>query len=421
MTTAAVPLPVSRCSVYHCMRALCTISLFALPCAAGPQSASTTTNQATKQTAAGKTEESPASPGFSIESEMLTYTAMQSDSEAIACDVERFGDFADGNCQVRKAADLRSGIVVLSSQSRIFSDFQLWASDLAAMDMLLLRAKNDCPLQQPGAQGQRTNLGGTSSVNALASLTPAGQAISLAKALLASDESTLPVGGNIGDEALVNGIARQLRSAGISVLAPDLYLPFSLARIDPLQSPFLEKLNALTEARSACETSPTTAAAERQATFQAIGDFLDTVSGVVPRAPEKLSSPPPNPAGAQTQPASPHLISVLRADGLARAMLGSGPASQDPPFQHVLWIKALESGGSVNRSPTLGLAVFGTRISFTGGSVVTYALFNMNGEVECSGTVYDYEGSLRPKAIHGMVRSNPSRANSIGSCNPAQQ
>ena len=41
-------------------------------------------------------------------------------------------------------------------------------------------------------------------------------------------------------------------------------------------------------------------------------------------------------------------------------------------------VKALESGGSVNHSSSVG----------------TYALFGLNGELECSGNVYDYAGPI---------------------------
>jgi hypothetical protein len=58
----------------------------------------------------------------------------------------------------------------------------------------------------------------------------------------------------------------------------------------------------------------------------------------------------------------------------------------DSAPQHVLLIKALESGGSVNHSSN----IFGSKLSYSGGSVGTYALFGLNGQVECSGNVYNY-------------------------------
>jgi hypothetical protein len=73
--------------------------------------------------------------------------------------------------------------------------------------------------------------------------------------------------------------------------------------------------------------------------------------------------------------------------------LGADPATGNIPAsapQHLLMVKALESGGSVNHSSN----IFGTKMSYSGGSVGTYALFGLNGELECSGNVYDYAGPI---------------------------
>jgi hypothetical protein len=61
----------------------------------------------------------------------------------------------------------------------------------------------------------------------------------------------------------------------------------------------------------------------------------------------------------------------------------------------VLLLKALESGGSVQRFTN----VLGSRIRYSGGSVGTYALFSLDGALECSGNVYDYGGSFKSKDL----------------------
>jgi hypothetical protein len=82
-------------------------------------------------------------------------------------------------------------------------------------------------------------------------------------------------------------------------------------------------------------------------------------------------------------------------------------------------IKALESGGSVNRFTY----ILGTKISYSGGSVGTYALFNLNGQLECSGNVYDYTGPLPSKKFEKQLRAvTPDPSTQVifqdGGCRP---
>jgi hypothetical protein len=97
-----------------------------------------------------------------------------------------------------------------------------------------------------------------------------------------------------------------------------------------------------------------------------------------------------------------HIASVLTADGLARA-IGvklDGTADPNPTWQHVLWLKALESGGTVAKEGS----IFGNKIRFSGGAVSTYALFSFNGDLDCSGNVFDYEGSVLTKDFSTVFR-----------------
>ena len=62
----------------------------------------------------GGGDSSPAGVGFSIESEMLTYRALESNSEAIACDVAAFlyktsANFSDTGLPKGPACDVRTG------------------------------------------------------------------------------------------------------------------------------------------------------------------------------------------------------------------------------------------------------------------------------------------------------------------------
>jgi hypothetical protein len=134
-----------------------------------------------------------------------------------------------------------------------------------------------------------------------------------------------------------------------------------------------------------------------------IDEFLASLSAA-PAAPAKSAPTTSSTTTTATTPAattaSPsttpsRLESALNADGLAQR-LGVDPQTGAIPAtapQHLLMVKALESGGSVNHSTN----IFGTKMSFSGGSVGTYALFNLDGQLECSGNVYDYAGPIASK------------------------
>src|ERR1035441_5891397 len=77
--------------------------------------------------------------GFSIETEMLTYRALESNGEAIACDVAAYlygtkPDFkslpSGSTCNVGPhAGTSRVGVVVLPFDHVVFNDFVIWRSD----------------------------------------------------------------------------------------------------------------------------------------------------------------------------------------------------------------------------------------------------------------------------------------------------
>jgi hypothetical protein len=66
-----------------------------------------------------------------------------------------------------------------------------------------------------------------------------------------------------------------------------------------------------------------------------------------------------------------------------------------------LMVHALESGGSqLNKSNLF----YGTHIFFSGGAVMTFALFAVPGEIQCSGVAYNYEGNVREKNYDRALR-----------------
>jgi hypothetical protein len=370
--------------------------------------------------AKGGGDSSPAGVGFSIESEMLTYRALESNSEAIACDVTAFLNGTTPNftsppagavCDV-KAGSHNVSVVLLPFDKSTFADFQLWRADMATMDRLQRKAAAfDCP---PGAQSK----GAVSAAGSALNLTPAGPMLNAAQGvlgLLASEEATSPVTGTIQDQAFMNGVGRQLRALKVPVIMPTGYSPYSLAPLDQQSSPFLASLDRILTAEGClnilkAKGGDNPGLPETIAEIDKFRGMLDEVSASGTKAPgsDKI---PTTPSSAAPAASSNHLPAVLFADGLAQA-LGVNPATGKLPdngvTQHILLLKALESGGSVTRYTN----VLGTKVRFSGGFVGSYALFTTAGDLECSGNVYDFGGSIKAKNFQRdaeKFKPDPSR------------
>lgn len=360
--------------------------------------------------------------GFAIESEMLTYTAMDSEATALSCGIGRNVGAADSGCNPQAITGPPVGVVVVAGDSSALSEFQLWRTDVSTMDMLTLRANHYCA---PGA-GTRaaTTLGGT-----ILSMFPESQAASFAASLLSATAETKPLEGNILDRTLVDDVAGHLRSLGLDVVIPDNYMPYSLTAIDANHSPFLTKYVALIKARE-CVASKGSAdasqaaagagdadaheAADKKAIADAIDAYLKSLT-----EPDVFDSPRP-PEGSQPVAEAPvisHLNAVLRADGLAQELDAASPDARTGAngIWYVLSLKALESGGTLLKS---GNALSGTKTSYSGGAVGTYALFHLNGNIACSGVFFNYEAPTLTSKIPDLLTSKQPVAEGklVGGC-----
>jgi hypothetical protein len=129
------------------------------------------------------------------------------------------------------------------------------------------------------------------------------------------------------------------------------------------------------------------------------GNQQSNYQNTQPPASNQLNINAPSPAAS----APPPIASVLAADGLAQE-LGVGVDGAVPAesiWQHVLILKALESGGSQITHSN----IFGSKVFFSGGAVASYSLFTLNGHLSCSGNVYDYGGYLRAEDFARAFRS----------------
>jgi hypothetical protein len=372
--------------------------------------------------------------GFSIESEMLTYRALESDSEAVACDVAAYlrggsatftNPPAGSVCTVTGGTENKAGIIILPFDPEQLNDFRMWRADMLTMSELLARSQTFCPANQA------IEVTPKGAVPSILGATPVASALSLVQAglgLVSSQASITPVGGTIQDQAFMDGVARDLRSLSVPVLMPSTFLPNVLSPIDPAHSPFLQSLDKLYTARRCLlgKTSENDPAIAQL--VEDIDSYLAAVTGspavkvasAPGSAPTSTSNSPPGagaskPAGSDAGAQGPengnaaaagspsHLMSVLSADSLAQKLgvspqTGLMPANGSP--QHILLLEALESGGSVEKHSN----ILGTKIRYSGGSAGTYALFTMDGELECSGNVYEYGGLLPAKDFEKGLR-----------------
>jgi hypothetical protein len=249
-------------------------------------------------------------------------------------------------------------------------------------------------------------------------MTPAGAMLATGSGILglfAKNQDASPVGGTIEDQAFMDNVSRELRSVNISVMMPSAYSPFGLTSIDPARSPFVTALDKLLHTRDCLVASK----GKDDPDAKNIEEFLGVLAGVT--TPAKTAAPTSaqaaangtattpttpaatTPAATPAPPTQSHLQAVLAADGLAQR-LGADPATgriPDNSPHHLLLVKALESGGSVSRNSS----IFGTKLSYSGGSVGTYALFGLDGDLECSGNVYDYAGYVSAKNFKKQLRA----------------
>jgi hypothetical protein len=407
------------------LAALCLSCTLSFAQSSGSSGSSSKSGSSTSSGQSSSTEAAANSP-FSIETEMFTYKAVEENSQVIACDIARYlfqGDVAEAPpgshvpCTVTNPSQTTPGIVLVSSDSSLISDFQLWRADMASMSALEARANDVCIAAEPkNENGPETpaqapkmkSRGLTSTISNLSKLTPQGAAIGAALQMFSSSQTVTSVIGTVQNPALLNQVARELRSLGVLVLVPELYNPNALGAADYTNSPYMQNLSGFytsyekcTRAKAAPESSADTASID--AAITAMDSFLKAIMAVPPAGPA-----PGDPANKteETQPAAPsHLAAVLSADEVAKQMgfTGNGSAGASPTWQHVLWLKALESGGSVNRQSN----VFGTKITFGGGAVDTYSVFRLNGQLVCSGNVFNFQSPVRTKDLQKTFRAAP--------------
>jgi len=384
---------------------------------------------------------------------MFTYKAVEANSKVIACDIARYlyggnlesaGADAHVPCAVQNGSGTPQGIILMSSGSTLLPDFQLWRADMAMMNSLETRADQVCVAKQQTAKApENTEQGsqiGTRGLlgSILADATPAGAAASSAQQVLgmmASSQSVMSVVGTVQDPALMNEVARQLRALNVQVLLPEMYNPNALGGADYSQSPYMNDLQKLFADYDKCDKAKASygpnsgESADITSITASIDAFLK--SAFATSGPEVPGGTRPETAGTNTASSSQaapiaHFTAVLAADELAREMgfTGNGAGGANPTWQHVLWLQALESGGSVSKTSNL----FGSKVMFGGGAVDTYSVFRLDGQMVCSGNVYSFQPPVKmtdlEKAFRKGAGDDPTKSplldTTCGTLPPAQ-
>ena len=108
-------------------------------------------------------------------------------------------------------------------------------------------------------------------------------------------------------------------------------------------------------------------------------------------------------AAPQQTPLS--LQQILASDFLAQRLF-NGKATVDPgdiDSLSFLTLHAEESGGSELVKSNI---FYGNHIFFSGGSVATFSVYRLKGDVECSGTAYNYFGNVREKNVEQRLAAD---------------
>jgi hypothetical protein len=363
-------------------------------------------------------------PGFSIETEMFTYQAVEANAKVIACNIAQYlyggtvtSPPAGSNvpCTVANTSGTAPGIILVSADTTLLSNFQLWRADMAMMNTLEQRADQVClvpapaqtstppPSTQPPSGLESRGLLSTIISNATpatAAATSAGQFMSM----LAKNESVMPVLGTVQDPALLNEVGGQLRALGVQVLIPEMYNPNSMGPADFTHSPYMSNLQNLFASYDKCDKAKTSYGANAGAQTGDISNVIASIEAFLKSAfatqgaeipgENAPQNPGVNTANSSQAPRTvSHFTAVLGADELAREMgfSGNGASGASANWQHLVWLQALESGGSVEKSGGL----FGTKVYFGGGAVDTYSVFRLDGQVVCSGNVYNFQTPVK--------------------------
>lgn len=145
---------------------------------------------------------------------------------------------------------------------------------------------------------------------------------------------------------------------------------------------------------SPTSASPSTSPGATGAASVAGGAASTPAAAAASTTPTTSASPTLSASSATS--ATPPILTILQADGLARRMgfkVEDDGVNFNPDAWRVLWVKSLESGGAIITESN----ILGSHPHFGGGAVSGYALFNLDGTLICSGNAAAYGGYVKAK------------------------
>ena len=162
-------------------------------------------------------------------------------------------------------------------------------------------------------------------------------------------------------------------------------------------------------------SNPTSGAKQKKATsvqdMPLAGPAQQPVKPLTDSTPSADTTDSQSPAAASSAGAPGNTFQqILLADLLAH-QIWNGIDPPDPTTlakSHILTIQTLESGGGQLTKSNL---FTGSKIYFSGGAVATFALYGVNGVLECGGYAYAYGGYVRDKEF---VKTLSAKAAPIG-------
>ena len=211
------------------------------------QNASTQPGTSTPTSAPAQAASAPATGTVCIEAEIFAYKSLASNSDQIASEVAGLIRSAARPARTASAPALPAdpGVLIVPSVTTILPAFQAWRSNMLLIQNLLNQAAG-LPLSP--ASGCPTPAETAKAPSFAAYATGVGQAVGVVQSILslfANNESITQYPGTIQDQALISGIARQLRAGHAQVLAPDVFAPWSIDIATSADSPFISKLGEL--------------------------------------------------------------------------------------------------------------------------------------------------------------------------------
>lgn len=128
-----------------------------------------------------------------------------------------------------------------------------------------------------------------------------------------------------------------------------------------------------------------------------------TASAAATQTPPGSTSASASPTVSSPASSTPPIVTILQADGLARKMNVQPDEKNAWNFNNwrVLWVKSMESGGAIVTKTN----IWGSKPYFSGGAVSGYALFQLDGNLICSGNAAAYGGYAKPE---DFVKRNSS-------------